>query len=364
MTYSERGANAAIGVASIVGLLSGCAFHQVRDEVPVAVRLDGQPATVAVEQAPARMNGQRLLVTVEHPAKVTLDGELGSQAWLGTPAGIRIDSCYRESVTREDTGVPGVVRSQARFRCRYPLVQPVALLTGNDRLPVLGPGGLPVLGRRPWIFSAFARSELGIPTNTFQKGVDLGVNLGLRGLVAEHLHLGGRGDVLVNSASGSGQVSVGPELGYVHALFPCRRCSIEATASYLVGYTGGLAHGPEVDLRAGVRVARTGTTWHGVEGGVGFRYLFGTEGRDYGSVVLTLSYSLMTSLRGAPLPSGLRARPAQLPSEESEPTRDEPPATPTQATPGGEPAAESARPAPPPKTEDESPPLPPGAPAP
>lgn len=323
---TRRRGTAALGLA--LGL-SACTLHHVRDEQPLITQVDGKPASVYVEQAPARNNGQRLLITVEHTQSATLDGDLGAPAGLASPAGTPIDNCFREDLQRADLareGRAGLVRSQVRFRCRYPLVQPVVLLTGQDRLPLLGDGGLPLLARRPWLLSGFVRGELAIPTTGAGESVDLGVNLGLRGLAAERMHLGGRGDVLVNTLRGSASAVFGPELGYVQSRGPCARCSFEATASYLVGYMGGLAHGPELDLRAGVRLARTGVSWHGVEGGVGFRYLFGgAQGAPGGAVVLTLSYALMTALRGAPLPTSLRARPAELQPEydapQSEPQR-------------------------------------------
>ncbi|MCS6913311.1 MAG: hypothetical protein RMK29_08250 [Myxococcales bacterium] len=302
--------------ALILPFLSACTLHHVRDEVPVAIQLGGEPASVAVETARDSRGRQRILLTVEHASFIDLEGVIGSESRLQDSLGRTITSCRRDSLAGEDLG--GRRRlSRLLFVCRYPLVEPVWLRAGGETVPVLGRGGLEVMGQRPWLLSAWVRAEMGVRVTGVPetRGVDLGANLGARGQVLPFLGVGGRADVLVDSRRGWGQFVTGPEASYIHQAWPCSRCSLEASAAYLLGYARGFAHGPEVDVRFGLRLVRTGTNWHGVELGAGYRHLFGPE--SGGSVVLTLSYSLQTAIRSRALPERLRARPRALPPEQT-----------------------------------------------
>lgn len=293
--------------------MGGCTLHHVRDEVPVGSSLGGEPATVAVEVAPAGLDGEgeHVLVKVEHPRFVDIDGSQGLRAALVLNSGLEIDGCVRGG--REVLDVSAERRqSHLLFFCRYPLDQPVFLRSDSDLLPVLQERGLPVQGARPWLLSGWIKAELGVRVTGVAetRGEDLGANFGARGLLLGHIGVGARADVLIDSKSGRGQFLAGPELGYVNTVWPCARCSVEASLSYLVGYAQGLANGPEADLRFGYRLVRTGQTWHGIEAGAGYRHLIGPEAG--GSVVLTLSYTLQTSLRWSFLPPAVRAAPLEL----------------------------------------------------
>ena len=296
----------------------GCTLHHVRDEKPLPITLGGEPATVAVEKAPGVRGRQQILVSVEHVRAVSLEGAIGSDAELQSIGGESLHSCRRQSLTVED--LEGSRRlSRLLFACRYPLGQPVRLRAGGELIPVLERGGLEVMGKRPWLLSAWVRGEMaarvtGVPE---ARGIDLGANVGARGQVLSFLGVGGRADVLVDTQRGRGQFIVGPEVSYIQQGWPCSRCSVEASASYLLGYARGFAHGPEVDARCGLRVARTGTSWHGIEGGVGYRHLFGPE--SGGALIFTLSYSLQTALRSWAVPERVRARPALLTVPKEEP---------------------------------------------
>lgn len=294
----------------------GCTFHHVRDEGPRHISLGGEPATVTVEKAPARRGGQRILVNVEHTSALDLEGAVGSQVVLtgsgaeGIPTS-GLQTCQRLSLDRY-RAAPERRISKVLFLCRYPLTQEVFMQVGGERVPVLGSGGLEVMGDRPWLLSGWARPELGVRVTgvAATRGIDVGMNFGGRALLLSHLGLGGRADVLVDTGRGRGQFLVGPEVGFVHATLPCSRCAVEANVSYLVGYDRGAAHGPQVDLRFGVRIGRTGTNWHGIDAGVGYRHLFGPE--SGGSLIFTLSYHVQTALRWGFLPSSVRAQPREL----------------------------------------------------
>lgn len=285
--------------------------------------MGGEPASVAVETARDARGRQRILVTVEHPSFIDLEGAIGSEARLQDSLGRTIGSCRRDSLAGEDLGERRRL-SRLLFVCRYPLAQPVWLGAGGETVPVLGRDGLEVMGRRPWLLSSWVRAEMGVRVTGVPetRGVDLGANFGARGQVLPYLAVGGRADVLVDARRGRGQFVTGPEASYIQQAWPCSRCSVEVGAAYLVGYARGFAHGPEIDARFGLRLVRTGTSWHGVELGAGYRHLFGPE--SGGSLVLTLSYSLQTALRSWALPERLRARPRALPPEEAPPRVEEP----------------------------------------
>ncbi len=306
-------------------LLSGCTLHHVRDQGPVLVTLSGEPASLRVETRETSRGGERVLVTVEHPKNIDLEGAIGSDAELVTPLGDPIDPCRRQSLTRVSIG-DGLDRSQALFYCRWPLTQPASLTIDNNWVPVLNGSGLPIIGDQPWLLSGWVKGEMGgrVTGTADTRGIDLGVNIGARGIVLQHLSFGGRGDILVDTQKGGGEALFGPEAGFVHAIWPCSRCSFEASISYLVGYTRGFAHGPEADLRFGVRFLRTSQSWHGAEIGVGYRQLIGPD--SGGSLIFTLSYTLQRALRSV-LPASLRAPPRGLPPDDAEaaPARDDNP---------------------------------------
>jgi hypothetical protein len=318
---NSRGIGLALGAFALGAV--GCTFHHVRDEGPHRLSLGGEPATVTVEKAPARRGGQRILVSVEHGSALDLEGAVGSQVVLttGDSAGGQmggglvtggLESCQRLSLERYRTA-PERRLSKVLFLCRFPLTQEVFMQVGAERVPVLERGGLEVMGERPWLVSGWARPELGVRVTGVPatRGIDMGMNFGGRALLLSHLGLGGRADVLIDTGRGRGQFLVGPEVGFVHATLPCSRCSVEANVSYLVGYDRGAAHGPQADLRFGVRIGRTGTNWHGIDAGVGYRHLFGPE--SGGSLIFTLSYHVQTALRWGFLPSSIRAQPRELP---------------------------------------------------
>lgn len=301
--------------AGLLGVIAlgapGCTLHHVRDEEPLPVTLGDAPATVAVEKAPGLSGRQQILVSVEHDRAVSLEGAIGSDAELQTPAGDTLTTCRRQSLTVEERSDTRRL-SRLLFICRYPLAQPVRLRAAGELVPVLEGPGLEVMGRRPWLLSTWIRGEMGVRVTgpSESRGVDLGASAGARGQVLPSLGVGGRADVLIDTRLGRGQFVAGPELAYVQPTWPCSRCSFEVGASYLLGYVQGLAHGPEVAARFGLRVARTGTDWHGVELGLGYRHLFGPE--SGGSLMFTLSYSLQSALRSWAVPERLRARPSQL----------------------------------------------------
>jgi hypothetical protein len=204
------------------------------------------------------------------------------------------------------------VKSTALFVCRYPLGRAVSFRMGDVDIPILDKTGLAIMGERPWLLSTWLRGELAarVTGPAATRGVDLGASFGFRGILRQHLALGGRGDVLVDSDRGTGQFIAGPEVGYVNKSWPCSRCSVEANLSYFVGYSRGFAHGPEADLRFGVRLVRGRETWHGVDLSAGYRHLIGPE--SGGSVVFMLSYNIETAIRSALMPKTLRAKPHEL----------------------------------------------------
>ncbi len=312
---TSRTLHVARSAGLVLLLLSGCTLHHVRDERPVSISIAGEPATLSVETADSARGGERILVTVEHRKNIDFEGSIGGQAELATPKGDPIDPCRRQSLTRVDLESSDVtthrVRSQALFSCRWPLTQPVSVAIGESLVPVLEPSGLSVMGERPWLMSGWVKAELGarVTGQPFTQGRDFGVNVGARGLLLSHIGFGGRSDILIDSQHGGGEFLIGPEFAFVHSMWPCSRCSLDASLSYEVGYTRGFAHGPEADLRFGFRMARTAESWHGAEVGIGYRHLIGPD--SGGSVIFTLSYTLQKALR-AGLPAALRAQPRTL----------------------------------------------------
>lgn len=295
-------------------LAGGCTFHHVRDEAPVPITVGGEAATIEVERAPARRGGERLLIKIEHPSFLDIEGVGQGEAELHDSVGVPLTVCRRIGIERTRLTAD---RRQSRvsFFCRWPLTQTATLQAMGAMIPVLGSGGLQVMGERPWLLSGWVRAQLGarITGTAVTQGVDLGANFGGRGLLRQHLGLGGRADVMLDARTGRGQFVAGPEVGFVHATWPCGRCSVEANLSYLIGYERGFAHGPELDLRFGVRMVRTGTNWHGLDLGVGYRHLIGPE--SGGSLMFSLSYTVQTALRWGFLPESVRARPSELQAE-------------------------------------------------
>lgn len=335
--------------AAVVGLLGGgCTLHHVRDGGPVVVPVGGVPATVLVETAAGNpapdgsRDGQRILVTLDRDLRGAAEREREGRpsaeqaranavalratdpdVALVTAQGAPPERCRRLSLPAQSEEVG--TRAQLLFECQAPPRQPLWLRGPGAQwqVPVLTEGGLPVIGAQPWMLSTWVRGELAgrVTGPPAIRTIDLGVNLGVRGLLLRHISLGGRADILVDSGRTHGQALFGPEMGYAHPTWPCARCSVEATASYLFGSDQGFASGPEADVRFGLRLGRTGVSWHGIEAGLGYRHLLGQDAG--GSVVATISYSLQTALRWGFLPGAVRAASSQMPAPRPAPILEE-----------------------------------------